>query len=449
MKTTVTIHANKGEISYAHNYRDETICSHEPHIDPNGVHEIWVKKSMNEVYDECFKDALEEYNAKQKRKDRRMTMEQYIDSVKNDKRGRKQTKRVNGKKVIDENARHGKQLAYEWTYKAGNTERMKDEKGNVMYDKDGHHIRPEELPYEVSYNATKRAIESFEETYPCFKLKDAVWHADEGFWNKMDVWEHDTVHAQITVVPMGHGYKGMAVQNSIGRALNEMGFNDGYDDDGRFVCAYEKFQEAEADRYAQFVEEEYYKYCKSHSDYARTHGTFERYRPVKNGERKGNMNKEEYAEYQELQEDIADAKVESRNVVLNQKKLRQQNEELIKKYKEKEIELKLLQKESLAYQAVIDSNKKKLADEAKRHKELEDREKELGEWANHISERQMDVEKRESELLDNELYILDLEDKIKDLEKKLSHYDKSYKARVLAEKVKKNPDFDFSRRIGD
>ena len=141
--------------------------------------------------------------------------------------------------------------------------------------------------------------------------------------------------------------------------------------------------------------------------------------------------------------------MESRNVVLNQKKLRQQNEELIKKYKEKEIELKLLQKESLAYQAVIDSNKKKLADETKRHKELEHREKELDEWANHISERQMDVEKRESELLDNELYILDLEDKIKDLEKKLSHYDKTYKARGLAEKVKKNPDFDFSRRIGD
>ena len=105
MKTTVTIHANKGEISYAHNYRDEQICRHEPHIDPDGVHEIWVQKSMNEVYDECFKDALEEYNAKQKRKDRRMTMEQYIESVKNDKRGRKQTKRVNGKRVIDENAR--------------------------------------------------------------------------------------------------------------------------------------------------------------------------------------------------------------------------------------------------------------------------------------------------------------------------------------------------------
>lgn len=121
MKTTVTIHANKGEISYAHNYRDEQICRHEPHIDPSGVHEIWIQKSMNEVYDECFKDALEEYNAKQKRKDRRMTIEQYIESVKNDKRGRKQTKRVNGKKVIDENARQGKQLAYEWTYKAGNT----------------------------------------------------------------------------------------------------------------------------------------------------------------------------------------------------------------------------------------------------------------------------------------------------------------------------------------
>lgn len=76
---------------------------------------------MNEVYDECFKDSLEEYNTKQKRKDRRMTIEQYIESVKNDKRGRKQTKRVNGKKGIDENARQGKQLAYEWTYKAGNT----------------------------------------------------------------------------------------------------------------------------------------------------------------------------------------------------------------------------------------------------------------------------------------------------------------------------------------
>lgn len=310
MKTTVTVHMNKGSISYKHNHRDKDVCKFERHIDMrHGVYESWKQTDMSEMYEKTFGDALEEYNAKQKRKDRRMTMEEYMQSVEEDKRGRRQRKTVNGKKVIDEDARQGKQLAYEFVYIAGNTSRETDENGRYVYDKDGYFIYPERLPREVTYRAMKQAYETFEQANPCFKIKDADFHADEGFWNPNRKWEWSTEHTHVTFVPVGHNYKrGMYVQNSMSKALTEMGYVDGYDSKGKWVCAYEQWVEVERERFAKIVQEEYNKYCYSHMSYHREHGNLTIYRPVKEKLRDGGMQKEEFVEMQELQQKILDAK---------------------------------------------------------------------------------------------------------------------------------------------
>ena len=309
MKSTVTIHMNKGSISYRHNQRDKDVCKFERHIDMrHGMHESWKQTDMFEMYSDVFGDALEEYNAKQKRKDRRMTMEQYMQSVEDDNRGRKQRKTVNGKKVVDENARQGKQLAYEVTFTAGNTSRETDATGRYKYDKDGHFVCSERLPREVVYASAKRAFETFEQANPNFKIKDADWHADEGFWNPKGKWEWSTEHAHITFVPVAHGFKrGLGTQNSMNRALAEMGYEDGYDKDGKWVCAYEQWVEVERKRFAKIVQEEYNKYCYSHMSYHREHGNLELYRPVKERMREGGMQKEEFVDLQEIQQKILDA----------------------------------------------------------------------------------------------------------------------------------------------
>lgn len=52
MKTTVTVHMNKGSISYKHNHRDKDVCKFERHIDMrHGVYESWKQTDMSEMYE--------------------------------------------------------------------------------------------------------------------------------------------------------------------------------------------------------------------------------------------------------------------------------------------------------------------------------------------------------------------------------------------------------------
>ena len=307
MRTTTVVHWNKGQIAEKHNERDEELCKHEKHIDyynrhGDSYHEELCRQDLSHAYEEVFGDAIEEYNAKQKRKDRRLTVDSYMESVENDNRGKKQTKKVNGKSVVDEDAeRVGKQVVYEFTSKVGNTERERDANGCVLYDANGHHIRPEELPRELQAEILREQYRTFEDANPNFKLVSCDLHADEGFENKRGVWEYSEIHTHYTIIPVATGFKqGLSVQNSMNKALEQMGCggNNGY----------HLWAEKEQDRLANITLEKYKEYCKTHLDFYKEHGDLEIYRPVKEKSRKGDMNKEQYIKEQELAEREGDVK---------------------------------------------------------------------------------------------------------------------------------------------
>ena len=306
MRSTSTVHWNRGSISQEHNERDEDLCSKEPHIDfynehGESFHETLYSSNLREKYEEIFGDAIAEYNTKQKRKDRRITIDDYMETVQNDDRGKRQTKRVNGKRVVDENAaRRGKQLSYEITYKVGNTERLRDEDGRTVYDEKGHHVRTEWLPREVQQKALREYAETFQERNPNLIMVNANLHCDEGFYNKKGVWEYACDGLHIEVIPVASGFKqGLSLQNSLNKAMAEMGFKD--------KDCYSKWSEREQDYLAELSTKYYDEYCHSlddeHVNFMLEHGDkVEFYHPVAEKTRQGGMDKEQYTKYQELTE---------------------------------------------------------------------------------------------------------------------------------------------------
>lgn len=300
MQTTTTINWNKGAVAQAHIERDEELCQHESHIDlynhqGNSSHETWYRKDLKTVYEESVGDAIEDYNSKQRQKCRQKTVESYMNEVSLDKRGKRQTKKVNGKRVVDDKARHGKQLQYEVTVKVGNTERERDANGNTLYDATGHHVRSQYLPRDLQKQVYRRYCETFQEENPNFRLVNMEYHADEGFYNRKGVWEYSVDHTHITFVPFATGFKqGLEVQNSMNKALAQMGFT-GSD-------AYHLWADKEQQRLEKILQEEYEVYCKQNPQFYTEHGNLDIIHPVADGSKQGGLSKEEYSDIQEMEE---------------------------------------------------------------------------------------------------------------------------------------------------
>lgn len=307
MKTTVTVNWNKGVLSEKHNQRDPELCKHENHIDlenkqGQSSHEIWYRSDLKEKYEELFGDAIELYNSKQKRKDRRLDVDKYMQSIKDDTRGKSQTKLVNGKRVVDETARKGKQLSYEITVKVGNTERERDDLGRVAYDSNGHHIRKQELPRELQRDILQAYCESFQLENPNFQVVNIDFHADEGFYNRNGVWEYSTCHPHIEFIPVASGFKqGLAIQNSMNRAMKEMGFDDNQ--------CYEKWAKKEQQRLEDITQMFYADYCQSNPEFHKDKGSLEIIHPVADRRKAGGKSNEQYKAEQELDEIIYEKKI--------------------------------------------------------------------------------------------------------------------------------------------
>lgn len=311
METTVRFHTNS-DVAERHNMREENLCSKEKHIDlTDGIHEVWgADRTTAEAYENIFREALDTYNANQKRKDRRMTMDEYMKSIEDDTRGRKKTKLVKGKRVIDEDAKQGKKLCYEIVLSAGNTNKLRNDLGQVMYDEDGHHLRPQELPYEVNRTACLRYYETFEERNPHLKIVRADWHADEFYINQLNVKEWGIEHLHLEYIPVADDYKqGLPIQNSIGKALKQQGFTDHRDKNGKWVCAYTDWKNRESAYFEDIVQQEYEKYCKKHPDYYTEHGNLTIVHPVK-GRKAESLLTEEYKKLQEITEQKGEAQAE-------------------------------------------------------------------------------------------------------------------------------------------
>lgn len=186
MQTTVRCHMNPNEANLAHN-TDENVRAREEHIkvDPKTGHtmEKWCINfcSAEKAIANIFAEDLKNYN-KKTRKSRQMTMKQYIQKVKDDKRGsghKVKFKNNDGTYGYKIEKREEKRLSYELVFSCGNTSCEHDKFGKVRYRK-GRHVRPQELPPEVNHAVCKRYYEMFEERNPNFKIISCVWHNEEG-----------------------------------------------------------------------------------------------------------------------------------------------------------------------------------------------------------------------------------------------------------------------------
>lgn len=173
MSKSITFHHGT-TLSQEHNRRNSKYTDKQKHIDKSRKDDniIFVDKNIKEVYKELFAESIAEYNAKQKRSDRKIN--DYYQKIKNDKR---------------------KNVCYECIVQIGD----KDDTG---------YSSPKEI------QALTKFINGWEERNPNLKLVGAYMHNDEG-----------TSHLHIDYIPVSYdNTRGMKVQNSLAGALKQQGF---------------------------------------------------------------------------------------------------------------------------------------------------------------------------------------------------------------------------------
>lgn len=169
----------QGKGSQMHNRREyEKYGKPTPdNIDVSKSHEniTLVDRDIKEAYREIFGEALDKYNAKQKRADRKI--EDYCDHIKKSKNGEK--------------------LFYEDVVQWGS----KDDFQNPQ-------------TRERAKEALVKYVEGFEKRNPNLKLIGAYIHMDEA-----------SPHLHLDYVPVANGYsRGLETRNSLDKAMKQMGF---------------------------------------------------------------------------------------------------------------------------------------------------------------------------------------------------------------------------------
>ena len=175
MSKKLTVSFVKGKGSINHNNREFVTNN----VDVSRIKDniTYKNETLEQAYDICFGQALEEYNSKQKRSDRKKN--NYIEYIKNSKNNEK--------------------LFYENLVQVGN-----------MFDS---HVGTEQG--EINKLILDRYAKEFQERNPNLYLFNAVMHLDE-----------KTPHLHLCYIPLGHGYKqGMKVRNSLDRAYKEQGID--------------------------------------------------------------------------------------------------------------------------------------------------------------------------------------------------------------------------------
>ena len=420
MQTTTSIHWNKGEIAKAHNEREESLCRNESHIDLKNehgysYHEVLVRTDLREAYQDIFGDALDSYNAKQKRADRRKSIDDYMQSIVDDTRGKRQTKKVNGKRVVDEDARQGKQLSYEFTVKVGNTERERDKNGRVKYDSNDHHIRTQELPRELQNIILKEYARTFQQNNPNLILVNADLHGDEGFYNRKGVWEYSEDHLHCEVVPVASGFKtGLSVQNSMNKAMAQMGFDT--------PECYQEWAKKEQERLEEITKAKYVEYCQAHPNFYSKKGDLEIIHPVTDRTKEGGKSKEQLASEQELDEAIHEAESIKRTFLKGMEQVREKEKELVQR--EKDVER--------SRENVNDMHEIVLHDREvnqRRKARLDEREKKLDTRENDLDTRENDLNAREGSLAFIEENALKIQNTALQMQKKQEEKEKEFQVR--------------------
>lgn len=172
MERTISAMVGKGSL----NHNNRTFVA--KNVDENRIQNnvCYVKKSLKKLYHDMFDEALEEYNAKQKRKDRKI--DNYYEKIANSKQ---------------------EKLFHELILQIGNKNDMSA-------------LNPQEV--ELSKAIFKEYMETFQERNPNLIIFNAVLHLDEA-----------TPHVHIDYVPvMRRSKRGLRVRTSMKGALAEQGF---------------------------------------------------------------------------------------------------------------------------------------------------------------------------------------------------------------------------------
>ena len=175
-----TISFPKGRGHLTHNNRD-FICNN---VVPERTswNRTYIQEPLKDAYEKCFGQALRDYNAAQKRKDRKK--EDYLKEI--EKSGNKE------------------KTFYENIVQIGKKEDtpVVDENGNLTVDA------------KTAIEILEQYAKTFQERNPNLYLFNCVMHLDE-----------TTPHLHIDYIPVAHGYKnGMETRNSLTKAFQQMGF---------------------------------------------------------------------------------------------------------------------------------------------------------------------------------------------------------------------------------
>lgn len=272
-QTTVRMHMNPEEaLGSVNHVIDKDYRDKEYHVNEQGEFEIWCDKGVYATYKENFEEAIQEYNQRQKRKDRKIIdtegdeVTAYIKSIYSSQRGK--SKKSVTKKMDDGTTQkievqndNGQRVLYELIVSAGNCNKLLDSKGRVQYTKDGHEIHPQRVEREINKRAMMRFCEDFESTYQNFKIALCAYHADEQYLNAKGVYEDGIEHVHIDFIPVAGGYqRGLSKQAGMRKALESMGFKNRYDSDGTYRNAYQDFCADAQTRFEEILHQEYYRY---------------------------------------------------------------------------------------------------------------------------------------------------------------------------------------------
>lgn len=174
----------EGKGSLSHNNREFTAKNIDSSRTPNNI--MFVQQDLSEAYHQLFDEAVESYNAKQKRKDRRIG--DYFEHLFN---------RPPSKSVITGTNKH--KSFYEHLVYIGTR-------------KDSGVGTPDA---EITTECLREYMEGFQQRNPNFYVFNAVLHLDES-----------TPHFHINYIPVGHFTRGLEVRNAKNKALEEMGFGN-------------------------------------------------------------------------------------------------------------------------------------------------------------------------------------------------------------------------------
>lgn len=151
---------------------------------------VFVQQPIEEAYEHLFGAAVERYNAKQKRPDRKITTTYYEHTF----------KRKISQTVVT--AADKRKSFYEDVVQIG------DMKNTGVGTPDA----------EIATTCLNEYMQGFQQRNPNFYVFNAVLHLDEA-----------TPHLHIDYIPFGHYKMGVDTQNGIAQALKEMGYGSGKD----------------------------------------------------------------------------------------------------------------------------------------------------------------------------------------------------------------------------